>query len=254
MRVLITGGSGFIGRHLLNMEHGAANWDLKDGRNVLDLTGDEGFTHIFHCAASKSVPLGEVEYRYFIENNCVMAAHLAKRFPKARIVNLSSSSVNEVKSIYGMTKAFAEMMEAQHHNWVNVRLYNVFGEGQLWESGAVIPRFITAYLRNMTPEVYGNGDQKRDFTYVGDVVANLHDIMFLSDATGVIHLGYGEPISVNHLIELIWLNFPRTKYLPKRDCDIVNSCSPNSMPRVIYGREEGLKRTVDWMRHETPHS
>lgn len=250
MKVLITGGAGFIGKHLLNMEHGAHSWDLKDKRNVLDLVGDEGYTHIFHCAASKSVPVGEVEYQQFIENNCVMAVHLAKRFPKARIVNLSSSATNQIKSIYGMTKAFCELMANIHPNWLNVRLYNVFGEGQLWESGAVVPRFVTAFHRNESPHVYGNGEQERDLTYVGDVVANLHDLMFSSDKRGVCHLGYGEPISLNKLIENIWGTFPKVKYLPRREYDIVNSCSPTKMPRVIYGREEGLKRTIDWMRHE----
>ncbi len=233
----------------MNMEHGATGWDIKDGNDVREITGETQYSHIFHCAASKSVPLGEIEYRQFIENNCVMAAHLAKKFPKARILNLSSSSVNEIKSVYGMTKAFAEFMNIQHPNWVNVRLYNVFGEGQYFESGAVVPRFITAYLRNESPVVYGSGEQKRDLTYVGDVVHGLHDIMFNSDRTGTVHLGYGEPISINGLIERIWEEHPKVKYLGKREVDILDSCSPEPMKRVVYGREEGLKRTIDWMRH-----
>lgn len=250
MRVLITGHLGFIGKHLMNMEHGATGWDVKEGNDVREITGETQYTHIFHCAASKSVPIGEVEYRHFIENNCVMATHLAKKFPKARIVNLSSSSVNEIKSVYGMTKAFAEMMSVQHENWVNVRLYNVFGEGQFYESGAVVPRFITAYLRNEPPVVYGSGEQRRDLTYVGDVVHGLHDTMFGSDVRGVVHLGYGEPISINNLIEEIFTDFPKVKYLQKRAVDILDSCSPEPMKRVVYGRSEGLKRTIEWMRHE----
>lgn len=250
MKVLITGNRGFIGTHLANIEHGAHGCDWKDGAEVTRLTDDVEYTHIFHCASSKSVPLGEVEYKQFIENNCVMATHLSKTFPNARIVNLSSSSVNEIKSVYGMTKAFAEMQGIQHKNWVNVRLYNVFGEGQYYESGAVVPRFISAFLRGEAPEVYGSGDQRRDLTYVGDVVRGLHDIMFGSDKTGVIHLGYGEPISILGLIEAIWGEFPKVKYMPKREVDIIDSCSPEKMTTVIYGREEGLKRTIEWMRHE----
>lgn len=235
----------------MSMEHGAHGCDWKDSLEVKSLTNDIHYTHIFHCAASKSVPIGEIEYRTFIENNCVMAAHLSKTFPKARIVNLSSSSVNEVKSIYGMTKAFAEMQGIQHENWVNVRLYNVFGEGQYYESGAVVPRFISAFLRGESPIIYGNGDQRRDLTYVGDVVRNLHEIMFNSGRTGIMHLGYGEPISIIQLIESIWADFPKVRYEAKRQVDIVNSCSPEKMNTVVYGREEGLKRTIEWMRHES---
>lgn len=251
MKVLITGNKGFIGSHLANLEHGSHGCDWKDGQEVINLTNAIEYTHIFHCAASKSVPLGEIEYIKFIENNCVMAAHLSKTFPNARIVNLSSSACNDVKSIYGMTKSFAEMQSAQHENWVNVRLYNVFGEGQLWESGAVVPRFITAHLRNEPPVVYGNGEQRRDLTYVGDVVRGLHDIMFNSTRVGVVHLGYGEPISLIELIELIFGVFPKVKYMPKREVDIVDSCSPEVIPNVVYGRSEGLKRTIEWMRHAT---
>ena len=57
-----------------------------------------------------------------------------------------------------------------HKNCLNVRLYNVFGEGQGFNSGTVIPKFCHAKFNNYKPTIFGDGNQRRDFTYVGDVI------------------------------------------------------------------------------------
>jgi nucleoside-diphosphate-sugar epimerase len=59
---------------------------------------------------------------------------------------------------------------------VSLRYFNVFGPRQSPESdyAAVIPRFIVALLQGRPPVVFGDGEQSRDFVFVGDVVqANL---------------------------------------------------------------------------------
>ncbi|HAY33105.1 MAG TPA: GDP-mannose 4,6-dehydratase, partial [Bacteroidetes bacterium] len=53
-----------------------------------------------------------------------------------------------------------------------LRYFNVFGPNQDPSSqySAVIPKFITAIMKNERPVIYGDGEQSRDFTFVSNVV------------------------------------------------------------------------------------
>jgi UDP-glucose 4-epimerase len=247
-KILITGGSGFIGTALREICPGAVNADIQVGVDILKNLPDEEFTHVFHVAALRSIPDGEANPEAFIRTNCLGTHLVLKKYPNARVINISSSSVNNVQSVYGATKLFGEAIARRHPNCLSVRLYNVFGEGQPLSSGAVVPSFIRALLRNESPVIYGDGKTMRDMTYVRDVVYNLYDLMFLSEKTGLLHLGYGEPVSINQLAELIFHpNKVTPTYLPGRDCDLKYSKSPVKMNHV-YGRLEGLKRTINWYR------
>src|SRR3990167_4047972 len=191
MKILITGDKGFIGAHLTNyFNYKGVKYeglDLKDGKDVCDVEPSD-ISHIFHLAASKSVPLSMKRPEEFIHNNCLGTVKLMQAFPKARILNISSSSANEVKSIYGATKLFGEQIGNFHKNWLNARLYNVFGEGQ--PEGAVVSNFIKCRLNSTRPIIFGDGSQERDMTYVGDVVNELVGLMFDTWKTGLTHVGY----------------------------------------------------------------
>lgn len=252
MKVLVTGNLGFIGSHLFKklieskipvIGIDIINNDLNnpDICNIDSLDYKE-ITHVFHLAASKFVHLSMQDPETFIHNNCLGTCKIMQSFPNARIVNISSSSANEIKSIYGATKLFGEQMGIFHKNWLNLRLYNVFGEGQSFV--AVVPNFIKCRIENKSPTIYGDGCQERDLTYVGDVVEELIRLMFNTKETGLIHLGYSDSITINDLCDILCPNIERIK-VPIRDFDIVYSKSPTCM-NITYGRTEGLKRTIEW--------
>jgi UDP-glucose 4-epimerase len=80
-------------------------------------------------------------------------------------------------SPYGVSKLSAEhycraFSAVYGLETVCLRLFNVFGPGQdpLSQYAAVVPRFIAAFSEEMSPVVYGDGRQTRDFTYVDDVI------------------------------------------------------------------------------------
>lgn len=254
-KILVTGGSGFIGSKLISYledslsthENIIVNYDLKIGVDITEPIVDKNFDVVFHLAASKSVPKSEENPELFIRNNCLGTLNIIKSFPKARIINISSSSVNDVKSVYGATKLLAEQIAKSHENCLSVRLYNVFGEGYSSEAG-VIQKFIQAKINKEAPVIFGDGTQSRDFTYVGDVVASLVDLGLYNGngETGVMHLGYGSSISVNDLLFKVFGVDKR----PAREFDILDSKAPYKMQLMPYGREKGLERTIQWFEDE----
>ena len=244
--VLITGGNGFIGTNLRTLYPDADILDKPE--DVCRVLPDKPYTHIFHLAAKHHIPTCEKEPEETIRVNCWGTMNLIKTYPDARILAMASSSSNEMKSVYGATKAFVELIAPLHKNYLAVKLYNVFGEHQRLEGGAVTPKLIDTMLRGSPLKISGDGTQFRDFTYVGDVVNNLKELME-SDLRGVTHLGHGEPIMLNHYIELIYGSMPDIEYTDHNPIDILWSKAPNPCKKW-YGREEGMRRTIEWFKKE----
>lgn len=247
-RILITGKSGFIGQNLSKLYPDADGLDLSNGQDICDELPDKDYTHIFHLAAKHHIPTCEKEVEETIRVNCWGTLNLLKTYPNARIIIAGSSSSNEIKSVYGATKAFLEIIQNLHKNCLVTKFYNVFGEHQRLEGGAVTPKLINTMLRKEPLTINGDGTQARDFTYVGDLVENLK-LLMESKQTGITHLGYGETILLNHYIELIYGYMPETNNLPSKDIDILRSESPIRC-RQFYGRKEGIRRTIEWFKQE----
>lgn len=246
----VTGGSGFIGTHLcrelIKLGHKVLNIDRQTGYDITEELPEEKFDIIFHLAAKHHIPTGERLPREFIDTNIWGTVNLIRKYPNSRIILASSSAANEIKSVYGLTKKACEISGNLHKNFLSVRFYNVFGDGQTLELSPAIAKFVNCFINKLDLTIYGDGEQKRDFTYVGDLVPALINVAF-SDRKGIAHLGYGEPVSVNKMIELIYGSMPKITYLPARTEDILFSKSPESIPAII-GREEGLRRTIKWAR------
>ncbi len=145
---------------------------------------------------------------------------------------------------------------------VALRYFNVFGPRQDLESmyAAVIPRFITALLQGEPPTVYGDGEQTRDFTYVGNVVAgNLLATHAPADlaAGQAVNLAAGGQTSLNTLLEMlheiIGCDTPPI-YADPRPGDIKHSLADvGKAERLLDYRPEvsllgGLRLTTDWYR------
>ncbi len=143
---------------------------------------------------------------------------------------------------------------------VALRYFNVYGPRQNPESeyAAVIPKFVTACLEGRSAEIYGDGEQTRDFTFVGDVVrANLLAAES-TDAIGtVVNVAGGGRISLNQLLESVQGACGSSKeaiYHPARAGDVRDSQADLTRARKTLGfepatsMEEGLQQTVDYFR------
>jgi len=258
MRVLITGGAGFVGSHLadalLAAGHEVTAFDnLSTGSidNIEHLKTHPRFRYtiesvqnepvlaeqidrcdvVFHLAAAVGVKKIVEEPVHTIENNVhgteVVLRHANK---KKRLVVVASTSEVYGKSVdvpfredadlvmgpttkhrwaYACSKAIDEFLALAY--WkekklpvIVIRLFNTVGPRQTGQYGMVIPTFVRQALAGQPITVFGDGTQRRSFTYVGDVVDGLIALMGEPKAVGqVFNIGNGEEISMRALAEKV---------------------------------------------------
>jgi UDP-N-acetylglucosamine/UDP-N-acetyl-alpha-D-glucosaminouronate 4-epimerase len=178
------------------------------------------------------------------------------------------SMIPQPISPYGVAKLAAEhycqvFYKVYGLETVCLRYFNVFGPRQDPESlyAAVIPRFVTALLNGSPPTIYGSGEQTRDFTYVGNVVAaNQLAASASVDQVGgeTFNLAAGGQTSLNALVEMLQeitgMNIPPVYEQPRRG-DILHSRADIAKAARCMGYQpeisllDGLSQTVDWYRH-----
>jgi UDP-glucose 4-epimerase len=106
---------------------------------------------------------------------------------------------------YAYSKGIDEFLGLAYHRQdglpvVIVRLFNTVGPRQVGMYGMVLPRFVTAALKNAPLQVYGDGRQTRCFCHVSDVIEACTALMETPKAIGqVFNLGNDEEISIADL-------------------------------------------------------
>jgi len=140
------------------------------------------------------------------------------------------------------------------------RFFNVFGP--LQRAGhayaAVVPTFVAAALSGTPLPVHGDGQQTRDFTYVGSVVRILADAVGRGvTAPGPVNLAFGGRASLLDLAGALGEVLGRPLALahgPARAGDVRDSQADQSRLRQLFpdvepvALAEGLQATVDWFR------
>lgn len=142
---------------------------------------------------------------------------------------------------------------------VCLRYFNIFGPRQDPSSqySGVISRFISTLASGQQPVIYGDGEQSRDFTYVGNAVrANMLAAESQDAAGQVINVANGAAITLNELLEVLkdLTHRPdaQADYQPTRAGDVRHSLADITRARELLGYEpqvflaEGLKNTLAW--------
>jgi len=166
-------------------------------------------------------------------------------------------------SPYGVAKLAAERycvaFSRVYHRFetVVVRYFNVFGPRQSPHSvyAAMVPLFITAIAEDRPVLVYGDGEQRRDFTYVDNVVEATLAAGDAPSANGrIFNVAGSAPATVNHVAETIGTILGREvrkEHGPPRPGDIRDSWADVTAAREVLGwdttidLEEGLRLTID---------
>ena len=306
MRVIVTGGAGFIGSHvvdrLLAGGHDVAAVDnLSTGDRALvnpratlhvcdirsprlhDVFADGRPDTVIHLAAQAAVPRSIADPVYDASVNVlgtigVLAA--ARRAGVRRAVYISTGGAGygdtdvlptpehhpmRPSSPYGVSKIAAECYV---DCWtgltgipaVSLRLANVYGPRQnpLGEAG-VTAIFARRIVRGEVCVIYGDGEQTRDYVYVGDVADAVARVLANPDVTGAINVGTGIPTSVNELHRRLSAAAGRrepARHAPARPGEQRQSVLDPTRAKTVLGwmpltsLDDGLGKTTDYFRSE----
>ena len=227
MKILVTGGAGFIGtnliKQLLKQGHYVVSLDnystgIKknhiDNPNVVYVESDilnltehnssfwSKFDLVYHLAAIARIQPSFNNPLDYFKVNTLATMKLAEECSKSDIpliyAGSSSHHSGKYKNPYTFSKTSGEeVLEMFKQNfglkYVIARFYNVYGPHQLTEGGytTLIGRWI-GNIQNARPcVIYGDGEQRRDFTHVDDIVQGL--IKMNSDKVLSIYNGYNFP-------------------------------------------------------------
>ncbi|MFC3959435.1 NAD-dependent epimerase/dehydratase family protein [Halovivax cerinus] len=251
--------------------------DVRDG-DALERAVDAADV-VFHEAAMVSVgqSVEEPTESHDVTAEATLSVLEAARRSEARVVLASSAAIygqpeatpipesaaKTPTSPYGLDKLAADHYARLYHDLygletVALRYFNVYGPGQTpGEYAGVISVFVEQALAGEPITVEGDGEQTRDFVYVGDVVrANLRAAT--TDAVGeAYNVATGESISIRRLAERIQELSDADSPIVHRDArpgDIRHSVAETERARDRLGFEpavsvsDGLARTVEWFR------
>lgn len=303
MRILVTGGAGFIGSHIaeayLAEGHEVAVLDnLATGRRAnvpkatrlyeVDIHARET-ERIFeefrpevvnHHAAQASVKVSSGDPVHDLEVNgggTARVAQLAARFGARKVIYASSGGtvygepqflpVDESHPIapmsnYGLSKYTGELyLQLTHRttglDYTVLRYGNAYGPRQdpHGEAG-VVAIFTGLMLRGEQCTIDGDGEQKKDYLYVGDIARA--NVLALTAGSGeAYNIGTGEGTTVNTIFATLTgatANSIEARYGPPRPGDVRNFWlnSDRAMrdlawePRVSF--DEGIRLTVEWFK------
>ena len=234
MKILVTGGAGFIGTNLIKRL-------LQDGHEVISIDnyntglkenhqeGCEYLEHdirsitsynfinpdvVFHMAAIARIqPSFKNPIDYFTTNangTLNLVNWCAENNVSLIYAGSSSKHSGRFKNPYTFSKDIGEdIIELyKKHYYLSTtitRFYNVYGPYQLTEGGytTLIGRWLNNIKNGIQCEIYGDGEQRRDFTHVDDIIDALVGIMDNKVYGYDFELGRGKNVSVNEVAEMM---------------------------------------------------
>jgi UDP-glucose 4-epimerase len=140
---------------------------------------------------------------------------------------------------------------------ITYRFFNIFGPWQRpdHDYSAVIPKWFWKLMHSQSIEVFGDGNQSRDFTYIDSAVSVLIEgFKEKVHHPNPINLAFGSRITLNQCIDELRVKFPKVdvNYFPERAGDVRNSQNDPTLLTSIFPQikpvefSDALEKTYQW--------
>lgn len=222
-----------ISKHFKNVDwvfHLAAKSDIVpsiENPKIYFETNVDGTFNVLQCSRKNRVK----KFIYIASSTCY---GIPKNYPT------SETSKIETKFPYALTKYLGEKLVL---HWgqvyklpvISLRCFNIYGTRSRTTGayGAVMGVFLAQKINKKPLTIVGTGNQKRDFTYVTDVVNAILEAAKSKIKNEIFNVGSGQTISINHIAKLIG---GKKVFLPKRPGE----------PDVTFADIRKIKRLLNW--------
>jgi len=264
-----------------------AKIDLCDMERILALFSEESFDAILHLAAQAGVRYSLINPNAYISSNVqgfLNILEAARLYPPKHLVYASSSSVyglntktpfsendavDQPASLYAMTKRSNELMAHTYSHLYNIpttglRFFTVYGP---WGRPDMSPFIFTKAILDGKPiNVFNNGNMKRDFTFIDDIVEGIiRALNKIPDGNGVdttsaiiYNIGNGGPVPLMEFISTLEDALDRKAiihYAPMQPGDVCSTwadCSALERDtgfRPFTALSDGIHAFTEWYKN-----
>ena len=277
MKILVTGGAGFVGTNLIirllkeghqvvsidnyhtGLEENHINECVYINRDIREID-DYSFINpdlVFHLAAIARIQPSFDHPKDYFTTNANGSLNLIDWCSKNNVpvvyAGSSSKHSGRFKNPYTFSKDVGEDIVELYQKHYRLkasiaRFYNVYGPYQLEEGGycTVIGVWLKAFRDGKTLLVTGDGEQRRDFTHIDDIVDALYRIADQNAWGYEFELGRGENFSMNELIDFIG-TVP--KYIPARPGEARITLNTDTTAKEVLGWNPEIN-IVDYIKNE----
>ncbi len=253
---------------------------VTDAELIAALFAEHSFNYVYHLAAYAAEGLSHFIRRFNYTNNLIGSVNLINEAVKHDVecfvftssiavygpsqVPMREDTVPEPEDPYGIAKYAVELdLMAAHRmfglNYVVFRPHNVYGEyqniGDKYRN--VVGIFMNQILQGLPMTIFGDGEQQRAFSYIGDIVGPLAAAPVTKAAYNrVFNVGADTPYTVNHLAAAVAsaMGVPThpVVHLDARK-EVKVAYSDHTAAQEVFGKlpqtplEEGLCRMAAWV-------